>query len=206
MVVIGIIGGVASGKSVVTRSLAELGARVLDADRVGHEVLLDREVRQQVRTRWGDRVFSSQGEIDRSKLAELVFDPERPGELVALERITHPRIEARLRERIREFQRECADAALVLDAPVLVKAGWHVYCQIIVFVDCPRDARLRHAASRGWSEAMFDRREAMQTPIPQKRALATHIIPNDSTLEALQDHVRRFWYDQVVTDHPQSSS
>ncbi len=200
MIVIGIIGGVASGKSVVTDMLQSLGAFILDADHIGHQVLLTAAVKDQIRAHWGNDVFSADGQVDRQALANIVFDPERPNELIALEKITHPSIEARIREQICAAARESNPPALVLDAPVMVKTGWYRLCDILLFVECSRPDRLRYAASRGWNASMLDSRESSQAPIDQKRKLATHTIQNDGTLDHLRKQVGDVW--REITECP----
>lgn len=192
MIVIGVLGGIASGKSVVTEQLRTLGAEVLDVDRIGHDVLLMAEVKRQIRKRWGDEVFGGNGEVVRQRLANIVFDPEQPAELTALESITHPPIESLIRANIRKI-RERNPLALVLDAPVMVKTGWYRLCDLLLFVDCPAEARLRRALSRGWTAEMLAAREASQADVAEKQKLATHLVSNQGTLEQLNETVRQFW-------------
>ncbi len=198
MIITGIIGGIASGKSIVSETLRLHGASVLDADRIGHQVLLTDDVKQQVRARWGDRVFGDDGEIHRRQLAEIVFNPDCPDELQELEKITHPLIGQRIREQIDRAKTDNRCPMLVLDAPVMIKAGWHRKCDLLLFVDCPRERRLEYARHRGWDEKTFDQREACQTPVETKRSLATHVINNRGTLAELRRQVHDFW--TVVVD------
>lgn len=195
MILIGILGGVASGKSEVSGRLRTFGAAVLDADRVGHAVLREAEVKQAVRRRWGEAVFDAAGEIDRRTVAGIVFAtaPESKTELAFLEQLTHPRIGRRLQEQLAELQRQGVSAA-VLDAPVMLKAGWDALCQRIVFVDAPRDARLARARQRGWTEADFAAREAAQEPVEIKRRRADVTLDNSLTRQHLFAQVDRFWH------------
>jgi dephospho-CoA kinase len=194
MILIGILGGVASGKSEVSRRLQSLGAEVLDADQVGHAVLRELEVRRAVGHRWGERVLDAAGEIDRRKVAEIVFagTPESDVELKFLEQSTHPRIGQRLESQLAEWHRAGVRAA-VLDAPVMLKAGWDRLCQRIIFVDAPRPVRLARARQRGWSETDFAAREAAQEPLEAKRTRADLTIDNSATREQLYAQVDRFW-------------
>lgn len=194
MILIGILGGVASGKSEVSRRLRSLGAAVLDADRVGHAVLREAEVRQAVQRRWGEAVLDASGEIDRRKVAGIVFAAaaESRAELTFLEQLTHPLIGQRLQEQLAEMHREGVRAA-VLDAPVMLKAGWDRLCQRIVFVDAPRDVRLARARQRGWTEADFAAREAAQEPLETKRSRADVTLDNSLTRQHLFAQVDRFW-------------
>src|SRR6185437_13418712 len=107
MKLIGLLGGVASGKSTVAELFRQLGAEVLDADRVGHEVLRMPAVRAAVGGRWGKDVIGPDGEVDRPALAKIVFapPPAGPRQLAELERITHPEIRRRLKTEVDEMAR-----------------------------------------------------------------------------------------------------
>ena len=118
MNVIGIAGGIASGKSLVSQQLQQLGAEILDADRAGHEVLREPTVRSALVERWGERILADDREINRKVVAGIVFasPPNGPKELSFLESITHPRIGERLRKRCQQLLQEDVKA-VVLDAP-----------------------------------------------------------------------------------------
>jgi dephospho-CoA kinase len=193
MLVIGVAGGVASGKSLVSRHLKRLGAEIFDADRAGHEVLREPEVRQAVRERWGDRILDDQGAVNRSAVAQIVFaTPPTDEELLFLERLTHPRIEQRLHQHIAELAEKGAKV-LVLDAALLHEAGWARFCNKTVFVDTPREIRLKRALDRGWMEKEFAAREAAQDPAETKRSRADWIVDNSGTPEETFAQVEAFW-------------
>jgi dephospho-CoA kinase len=202
MLVLGIIGGIASGKSLVSQELARLGAEVIEADRIGHEVLLDPAVIASARERWGPGVVDDEGQLRRSVLAAIVFGPEAqaPAERNYLEQLTHPRISARIRDKISELATRGDVDVVVLDAALLVEAGWHEYCDHIVFVDAPREARLARARQRGWSEVQFSAREAAQLPLPDKRAFAQTVIDNSGSMESALAQVRALWNTLLVND------
>lgn len=209
MILIGVVGGIASGKSEVSGALQRLGAKVLDADRVGHEVLEDPEVKAAIGRRWGAAVLDAHGLVDRRRVAAIVFaaSPKGPEELTFLEQWTHPRIGQRLREQLAEWSRTGRVKAAVLDAPVMLKAGWDAFCDRLLFVDAPREQRLARARRRGWSEAEYDAREAAQETLVEKRSRAAVIIDNSSSLEYTFAQVDQFWHSQVepgLGSHPVS--
>src|SRR2546430_1610745 len=180
MKTIGLVGGVASGKSLAAKMLVELGADHLDADRAGHAVLADdSEVRNAIKSHWGADVFGADGSVDRSAIARRVFGTaeQAAAERKFLEDLLHPRIGRRLNQ---ERDQAAADgkAAVVLDAPVLLEAGWGPMCDLILMIDSPRELRLERATARGWSETEFDRREAAQWPADEKRRHANVVIAN----------------------------
>lgn len=192
--VIGLLGGIASGKSLVAREFVELGAGLLDADRAGHEVLRQPEVVQAVRDRWGPAVIDPDGRVDRKGLARIVFagTPAARQELEFLEQLTHPRITELLRQQADRLV-AAGVPALVLDAAVMLKAGWHELCDHIVFVDAPLETRIRRARKRGYTEEEFSQREAAQEPLAEKRRHAGFVLDNSGSLEATRDQVRRLW-------------
>jgi dephospho-CoA kinase len=194
MLVIGIVGGVASGKSLIAKQLEDCGAKVLDADRVGHEVLNQKEVKEAIRDRWGDRVFDTQGGVDRRAIAEIVFAAPPSGfpELNFLEQLTHPRIKLALRNQLDTLAAQGTKVA-VLDAAVMIKSGWDQICDKILFIDVPYPVRLNRAKQRGWTEAALVQREASQVPLETKRARADQTIDNSGTLEQTREQVEAFW-------------
>jgi dephospho-CoA kinase len=192
--IVGIIGGIASGKSFVTRALVRLGAAALDADRAGHEVLDDAEVKQAIRSKWGDSVFQADGQVDRSAVAQRVFGPaaEGPENLAFLESITHPLIGEKLRRQAERLVEQGA-SIIVLDAAVLLKAGWNQFCDCLIFVDAPVQLRRQRAADRGWQAEDLDRREAAQIPVQEKKSRADYVIDNAGNEQQTLEQIRRLW-------------
>ncbi len=193
MKILGLLGGVASGKSLVSRQLAERGALVLDADRAGHEALRLPRTEKAARQRWGDAVFGSDGHIDRSRLAKIVFAPlpDGPRERRFLEELTHPEIGRRLAAQAEVMP---ADSPLaVLDAALILEAGWDRLCDYFAFIDVPREMRLARALQRGWTEGDFAAREAAQESLDSKRTRADFIIDNSGSAEHTQVQVQHLW-------------
>ena len=192
--VIGLVGGVASGKSLVARQLAELGAGLLDADRAGHEVLGLPEVEAGARARWGERVFGPDGRIDREKLAGVVFSPPPEGSIERkfLEKLTHPEIGRRVGRQAAGLA-ALGNRVAVLDAPLILEAGWDKLCSRLLFVDAPRRARLARAVARGWTEEEFAAREAVQLPLDRKRRLADLVVDNSGSPEQTRARLERLW-------------
>ena len=178
MKTIGLVGGVASGKSLAAKYLVDLGAVHLDADRTGHDVLAeDTDVRQAIVDRWGEGILAADKSIDRTAIARRVFAQNKAGEADRkfLEDLLHPRIGKRLDQKRTEAA-AAGKPAVVLDAPLLLEAGWKKMCDVVLMIDSPRDLRLSRAKTRGWTEAEFDRREASQWPIDKKRREADVVI------------------------------
>jgi dephospho-CoA kinase len=194
MKIIGLLGGVASGKSLIAEQFRRLGAEVLDADRVGHDVLLLPEVRDAIRKHFGYKVFGANGEVDRQALGRIVFAPPPVGplELAVLERLTHPEIRRRLRLKVDELARNGVVAA-VLDAPVMLKAGWDKFCDVVIYIDAPDEVRLSRAMSRGWTREELAAREAAQESLDAKRRRADFVVDNSGSEEYTQQQIERLW-------------
>ncbi len=199
MQILGIVGGIASGKSAVSAELAALGAVVLDADQTAHEVINLPEVKQKLVERWGSAILresslGKSGEIDRSAVAKRVFSGQDASraELQFLEQTLHPTIHQQFEKELGRLAQQGVPAA-VIDAPLLLEAGWGSLCKEVIFVDSPRETRLCRAQARGWSEEEFSRREQAQMPIEEKRVQATQILANEGSREALRALVHDFW-------------
>ncbi|PQO29993.1 dephospho-CoA kinase [Blastopirellula marina] len=200
MKTIGILGGIASGKSAATKILQELGAEVFDADLAGHRVLEIPEVKEEIRARFSSAVFDDQGNVSRPKLAALVFgdSPEQRQALADLEKISHPRIGAEL-QKSRNQAEDRGVIAFVVDAPVMIKAGWIEHCDHVLFIDASRETRLKRALARNWTENEFDIRESAQEELDVKRHHADFVIANDGDLSQLRDEVSAYWRQQIAT-------
>lgn len=189
---LGIVGGVASGKSAVADAFAQRGAVILDADQVGHEVLREPAVIAAFRHRWGEEVVGPNGQIVRREVARRVFGD---GDAAAREReflnsTSHPRIHERLRDRV-GAQRAQGTQLVVIDAALLFETGWDKLCDAVVFVDAPQEVRRQRALSRGWTAEQFAAREASQWPVEQKKSRAKWVIDNSGPLADLVAQVDR---------------
>ena len=194
--VIGILGGIASGKSLVSRQLEKLGAHIIAADRLGHQALSDDGVQQALLHRWGDSIFSAEGIVDRQQLGKIVFSesPDRSESLQFLESLTFPIIETLMSDEIAQTSRIGTARVIVLDAAVMIKAGWDKKCDQLMFVDAPRQIRLERALERGWTQQEFEVRERSQIPLEQKRQRANIIIDNSGSEEDTGKQVEHFWH------------
>jgi len=194
VITIGLLGGVASGKSLVAKEFEQLGAGRLDCDQVAHQVLQLPEVVRAIRQRWGDRVLDPSGQVDRQQVAKIVFAPTSEGrkERKFLEQLTHPLIADRITQQRDQLAGE-GFRIVVLDAPLLLEAGWDKLCSVLVFVFAPRDVRLARAAGRGWTEAEFSAREQAQIPIELKRQRAHFEVDNSGPLEHTREQLLRIW-------------
>jgi dephospho-CoA kinase len=186
--VIGLAGGIGSGKSAVAAILAELGCVVCNSDTLGREALKDPTVRDELVSWWGGGILDERGDVSRSAVASIVFND--PSQRQRLEKLVHPWIEQR---RAAQFAQAPPDApALVIDAPLLFEADLDRLCDAVIFVDADRSVRReRVGPARGWDEAELKRREDCQLPLDVKRGRADYVISNNRDLTALHQQVSR---------------
>lgn len=167
---------------------------MIDGDRLGHEALKSPEVKTLLRERFSDAAFDSQGEVDRSKLGRLVFgsDLTQQQARADLEQIVHPRIRESIARVVSQSRQRPEVEAIILDAAILLEAGWDDLCDTIVFIDVPFKKRLQRVQTgRGWSEVQLNLRESSQLPLSTKRESADYVIDNFGTLaEAATDFER----------------
>jgi dephospho-CoA kinase len=177
MIILGLTGGIASGKSYVGALLAERGAVVLDADRHAHAVLAEPEVVAALVARWGEAIRGEDGSLRRREIAAKVFGQGQAAaaERAFLEGLVHPRVRQRLRADLEAAERAGAPLA-VLDIPLLHESGWADSCDAVAFVDTPESLRIARVADRGWSAEELARREAAQLPLATKRERADHVL------------------------------
>lgn len=195
MRLIGLTGGIASGKSVVARRLAEHGAVVIDADAVAREVVEPGEpALEQIRERFGDAVIAADGRLDRPALGAIVFADE--ASRLALNDITHPAVWRRTRQRMAEAERHDAEAVVVYDVPLLVEgksARQHDFAAVVV-VEASREERIRRMAElRGMSREDAVARISAQATDDERRAIADHVIDANGSLESTLAAVDALW-------------
>jgi len=185
--ILGLAGGVGSGKSAVARILGELGYVVSDSDAGARAVLERAHVIEELVAAFGDGVLDGEGKPDRRAIADAVFGNEAKRK--QLESIVHPRLHEERTALIESARAEHA-AGVVIDAPLLFEAGVDTECDAVIFVDTPREIRLRRVVEgRGWSEAELARREAAQMPLGEKRDRSGAVVANDGDLADLRARV-----------------
>ena len=195
MIVIGLAGGIACGKSRVAACFEDLGCVVIDADKIGHEVLCKPSIVGQINRKWGGRVIVD-GKVNRQELAKIVFpsDADSPTEaLKYLEQLTHPEIGKSVQLQLEKFRASGDYPAAVLDAPVMFKADWDRFCDRVVFIDTDLQTRKQRAEKRGWSKTELERRESYQMPLEQKRKRSTDLVNNSGSVEKLKQQIRQLW-------------
>lgn len=193
--VVGLSGGIGSGKSYVADMLKDFGAMVFDADRAGHDVLCDGEVKELLRQRWGNQIFGSNGEVDRQVVAGIVFSGDEHAviELRFLQSISHPLIKQALDKFIERFQAADDSISIVVDAALLFEAEWYRCCDQVIFVDCNESIRWQRCRKRGWSDEEILHRQASQLELQEKRRRSDLILDNSGTRDNTQKQLQEIW-------------
>jgi len=175
---IGILGGIGSGKSTVAAEFAKLKCKVIDADKIAHTLLDTKTIRDRIVSCFGEAVLNAAGKIDRNKLADTVFTDA--DNLSTLNKIVHPVVLARVEQLIEQYDRQNQVKAIVLDMPLLVEVGWDKRCDRLIFVDCKPRLRADRAKKMGiFNENQLRIRENFQISVDSKAKLTDNIIDNN---------------------------
>lgn len=186
---IGIVGGIASGKSTVAREFGKLGCAVIDADQMVHTLLDDPSVKDEIVHLLGPAILGPDGRIDRRMMGQRVFADRR--ELTAIDAIIHPRVLGRTEAMIAQYQKDDSVAAIVLDMPLLIDVGWADRCDRVLFVDCALSRRIERASRDGTlTEQDIKIRENFQISLDEKAKLADNTIDNNSELSTLVRQIK----------------
>ena len=191
MRVIGLTGSIGSGKSSVAQFLSEMGAVVIDADKLGHEVFKpENPAWREVIDTFGNEILTPSNEIDRRKLGAIVFNnPER---LKRLNRIMHPRILEVVKAKLEELRRQGAEV-VVLEATLLIEAGWTSLVDEVWVTVSSKDSVVDRLKERGLSKAESLERILSQTTSEERAKHADVIIKNEGSLDELKTQVKQLW-------------
>lgn len=199
MKVIGIIGGIASGKSTVSRAMRSLGAGHINADEIGHDVIEIPEIVQQMKARWADRghITDRLGKVRRDIVANIIFNDSQ--ELEFLDAICSSPIKSRIQDSLSYFHPDYTQA-VILDAPLLLEANWNRMCDIIIYVEASKEARVERAGQR--EDCPLDaleltKREAAQFDLTMKEEFSSHTIDNSGDWPATMKQVQSFWSEVI---------
>ena len=192
--IIGIIGGIASGKSTVAAEFGKLGCAVISADAIAHDLLEQESIRNELVRQFGGEILDSWGRIDRTRLGQIVFaDVEK---LCALNKVIHPRVLERTEELIAEYNQCTHVQAIVLDMPLLVEVGWANRCDRLIFVKCDAAQRARRAKQAGLlDEQGIKIREKFQISLDKKSRLADNTVDNNSDFLTLVRQIQDIFSD-----------
>jgi dephospho-CoA kinase len=200
MLHVGLTGNIASGKSSAALFFAELGAHVIDADRVAHALLKSgTPVYRGIIDAFGDQVLSPGGEIDRRILGRMVFANAQKREL--LNTLTHPAVESEILRRIAELEQSASHGIIIVDAALMIETGgFRMYHRLIV-VACNPSLQVSRLMSRdGLTEEEARARMASQMPIEEKLKLADYRIDASGTMSQTRDQVEAIYEDLRIQE------
>jgi dephospho-CoA kinase len=190
MLLVGLTGGIASGKSTVSALLAERGAEVIDADHIARQVVMPGTPAWcKIRDHFGPGVLHPDGQLDRQALADIVFADK--SKLALLNEITHPAIFARIADRLEAHHGQ--DVVVVLDAALLIEAGLAEGVDVVVVVHSPREIQVERLAAKGVGASDARNRIASQLEPEKRLARADIVIDNGGSLEDLGRQVDKLW-------------
>jgi dephospho-CoA kinase len=189
--IIGLLGGIASGKSTVASAFEKLGCAIINADLLAHNALEQLTIQQDVIAEFGPDILEANGTINRTAIANVVFKDNK--KLARLNQLLHPWIFEKCRERLDQHQDDPAIQAVVLDMPLLMEVQWDVFCDHLVFVECPEKIRHERAIKRGVSPESMTNREIFQISLDKKALRADNMLINNSDLSSLVRQVKRIF-------------
>ncbi len=191
MLVVGLTGGIAGGKTVVSKMLSDLGTRVIDADEISREVMSPHtKCWDEVIASYGNELLLEDLTIDRKKLAVFVFrDPKR---LAKLNKIVHPYIMKRIEEMLDTIKEEDPQSIVIVDAALLVETGLYKYYDKLIVVYATKETQLKRLMNRdGMSQEEAQSRIDLQLPLSEKMKVADYIINNEGSLSKTRDEVEK---------------
>jgi dephospho-CoA kinase len=186
--IIGLTGGIGSGKTFVAKMFGDEGCLVINSDEMVRHAYHDETVKHTLKQWWGKMVFEPNGEVDRSAIARKIFN--MPSERTRLERLIHPIVNEHREHMMKAAAYDPAFRAYVWDTPLLLETQLSKHCDAVVFIDAPREVRLERLKGRGWDETELNRREKSQMPLDKKAEMADYSVVNPGGPEGA-DEVRR---------------
>lgn len=192
MIVIGIAGGIATGKTEVAKLFANRGAIIISGDELGREVVEESpEVLKELGEAFSEEILDGKGELDRRKLAQLAFQDALSKK--KLNEIMHPHLLNKLKQRLAQLRREGKQQLVVVDAALIPDWGIKDWLDYLVIVDCTYDNQLQRLKERGLSEQEAKHRIASQLSSERKRESADYLIENNGTLEELRQESEKLY-------------
>lgn len=189
MLVIGLTGGIAAGKSSVANILKSMGAEIIDADKMGHKLIeRGKPAYKEIVSAFGNNILDSEGNIDRKNLGKIVFN--NTGKRERLNAILHPKIIEEEWNKIDSIKLKRPDATVVINAPLLIESGSYKDVDAVLLVVADEEEVVRRAMERdGLSRECVIERISSQMPVEEKKKYADHVIENKGTLEDLRRKV-----------------
>jgi dephospho-CoA kinase len=186
MLKVGLTGSIGTGKSSVNKLFKELGAYTLDADKIVHDLLKREDIKKEIEKHFGN-VFDENGNIDRKKLASIVFNNKEKKKI--LENIIHPKVREEINNQIKNIEKIDKDFIVIVEVPLLIETGSYKDYDIVIVVYAPFEKQLERLLSKGFSKEEALKRINSQMSIEEKLKYADIVINNSSDFENLKKEV-----------------
>ncbi len=197
MIHAGLTGGIATGKSTVSKIFRKAGAFIIDADKIAHDsVRKEKPAWREIVSYFGKTILRADGEIDRTQLGSLVFNDD--GKKQALNRIVHPQVRLVIDRQMATIERDHSGGAIILDVPLLIEVGWHRGLEEVILVYAPENIQLKRLIRRdrlSYKDARA--RIRAQMPIEKKREHASIIIDNSDDFDTTRERTLAVYNDLV---------
>ncbi|WP_457640777.1 dephospho-CoA kinase [Persephonella sp.] len=187
MIKVGLTGSIGTGKTTVGKIFSELGAYVIDADKIVHQILKRKDIKERIKKEFGN-VFDENGEIDRKKLAGIVFKSNEKKK--KLEKIIHPEVRKDIQKKIEEIYKKDPEKIVIVEVPLLIETGSYKDYDIVIVVYAPRDLQIKRLLKKGFSEEEALRRINAQMDVEKKVKYADIVIKNTEDIESLKKQVK----------------
>ena len=190
--IIGILGGMGSGKSTAAALLGRHGCAVIDADKIAHKIIEKKVIKKELQKNFGSGIISQKGKIDHSRLAEAAFVSRK--KVARLNKIIHPPVLAKIEQLIKEYTKKPHIKAIVLDIPLLAEIGWTNRCDKVIFVRCSLKNRFLRGKKKGiFNEKKIKNIEKFQISIDRKEKIADNTIDNNDNIANLKKQIARIF-------------
>jgi len=185
--IIGILGGIGSGKSTVAAEFVKLGCGLIDADKIAHELLDEQSVKEEIINLFGKNISDPCGKLSHKKIADIVFNDYQ--KLSMLNGIIHPLVLKQTEEHIEKFNQQNHIKAIILDMPLLLEVGYEKRCDSLIFVDCEEKIRTERVKTKDFNKNQLKIREKFQISLDKKKSIADNTLVNNSGFSALVKQV-----------------
>lgn len=199
LIIVGLIGGIGSGKTHVAKIFKGLGAKLIEADKIAYTVINHPQIKRTLLKWYGYYIIKKTGQVDRKKLAEVSFNNFES--IRRLNKLTHPYIKKEISNQLRQLNNNHKlkeTGVVVIDAPLLLETGLDKFCDYIVFIKTSYKIRLKRVLiSRKWDSTEIKKREQYQIPLLRKQSKADFIINNNKSSDITTAHIKNIF--QLIT-------
>ena len=188
MIKVGLTGSIGTGKSTVLKIFKDLGAYVIDADQIVHQLYTKREVQEEIKREFGN-VFNEDGSLDRKKVAQIIFNDINKKRI--LERLVHPKVRSEIYKILKNIEKNEKNAIVIVEIPLLIETGQYREYDKVIVVYSPKNLQIERLLKKGFSKEEALKRINSQMDIEEKIKYADFVIENISSFEDLKENVKK---------------